>query len=103
MSVCRMRPSSTIDDMDLLADVLELSGVRGTLGARIDAGAGWGSWVEPVDKAAFHAVTAGTAWVAVGERQLQLLPGDVLLLPARQRARDRRRSGDPGADLRRGP
>ncbi|WP_242424075.1 cupin domain-containing protein, partial [Frankia sp. EI5c] len=50
--------------MDVLADVLAVSGVRGTLGARIEAGEKWGWWAEPSRSAAFHAVTAGTAWLA---------------------------------------
>jgi AraC-like DNA-binding protein len=57
--------------------------VRGAAGARIDAGDGWSWWSEASDQAAFHAVTAGTAWLGVpGHDPLQLLPGDVVLLPA---------------------
>lgn len=69
--------------MDPLADVLAISGVRGTLGARIDAGADWGWWAAPNRAAAFHAVTSGSAWIAVAgeDAPRQLLPGDVLLLP----------------------
>lgn len=68
--------------MDVLAEVLAVSGVRGTLGARIDAGEDWGWWAAPADGAAFHAVTSGTAWLArPGEPAVQLLPGDVVLLP----------------------
>ena len=52
------------------------------LGARIEAGDDWAWWSEPSAGAAFHAVTSGTAWLAVdGGEPLQLLPGDVLLLP----------------------
>jgi len=68
--------------MDVLADVLAVSGVRGTLGARIEAGADWGWWAAPAPGAAFHAVTSGTAWLArPGHAPQQLMPGDVLLLP----------------------
>lgn len=69
--------------MDLLADVLAISAVRGTLGARIEAGEDWGWWASPSPaSAAFHAVTAGTAWLALpGRAPLQLMPGDVILLP----------------------
>jgi len=68
--------------MDVLADVLAVSGVRGTLGARIDAGSDWGWWAAPTPGAAFHAVTSGTAWLArPGQPPQQLMPGDVLLLP----------------------
>jgi AraC-like DNA-binding protein len=70
--------------MDLLADVLAVSGVRGTLGDRIEAGADWGWWASAVPRAAIHAVTAGTAWLAepAGDgAPRQLMPGDVVLLP----------------------
>ena len=68
--------------MDVLADVLSLAGVRGTLGARIEAGERWGWWATGIPGAAFHAVTSGTAWLAPrGRPPRQLLPGDVVLLP----------------------
>jgi AraC-like DNA-binding protein len=68
--------------MDVLADVLAVSGVRGTIGNRVDAGEDWGSWFAGAPDAAFHAVTAGTVWIALpGQDPLQLMPGDVLLLP----------------------
>ena len=68
--------------MDLLADVLAVSGVRGTVAARIEAGHSWGYRATDIRGAAFHAVTAGTAWVtAVGHPPIQLMPGDVILLP----------------------
>lgn len=69
--------------MDLLAGLLQASGVRGTLGARIDGGEAWGWWAGASPSAAFHAVTAGTAWLGIpGRPAVQLLPGDVVLLPA---------------------
>ena len=38
--------------------------------------------------AAFHAITSGTAWLRVGDSEpLQLIPGDVVLLPAGARHR----------------
>ncbi|WP_459644495.1 AraC family transcriptional regulator [Kineococcus sp. NUM-3379] len=68
--------------MDLLTDVLAVSGVRGTVGARIEAGEPWGVLVGAVPGAAFHAVTAGTAWLTrAGREPLRLMPGDVVLLP----------------------
>ncbi|MDQ8046243.1 MAG: AraC family transcriptional regulator [Patulibacter sp.] len=68
--------------MDLLADVLAVSGVRGTVGARIEAGSTWGYWLDYDRGASFHAVTAGTAWLAApGSEPFQLMPGDVVLLP----------------------
>jgi AraC-like DNA-binding protein len=68
--------------MDLLADVLAVAGVRGTLGARIEAAEQWGiSWSD-IRAAAFYAVTAGTAWLGLpGQPPRQLMPGDVVLLP----------------------
>ena len=51
------------------------------LGARIEAGERWGYWRGPRSGAAFHAVTSGTAWLAVsGEAPRELMPGDVVLL-----------------------
>jgi AraC-like DNA-binding protein len=68
--------------MDVLADLLAASGVRGTLGDRIEAGEDWGWWAAGAPGAQFHAVTSGTTWVApAGEAPRQLMPGDVLLLP----------------------
>ena len=68
--------------MDVLADVLSLAGVRGTVGARIEAGERWGWWATGIRGAAFHAVTSGTAWLAPrGQAPRELMPGDVVLLP----------------------
>jgi AraC-like DNA-binding protein len=68
--------------MDLLADVLRVGGVRGTLAARIEAAQDWGiSWTE-IPGAAFYAVTTGTAWLGLpGREPVQLMAGDVVLLP----------------------
>lgn len=68
--------------MDLLADVLAVSGVRGTIAARVEAGEDWGWWNTGNPGAAFHAVTAGTVWLGLpGKPPVQLMPGDVVLLP----------------------
>jgi AraC-like DNA-binding protein len=69
--------------MDLLSDVLAVSGVRGAVGARIEAGQDWGWWwASATPRAALHAVTSGTAWLGVpGAPPVQLMPGDVVLLP----------------------
>ncbi|MEU8241112.1 AraC family transcriptional regulator [Actinoplanes missouriensis] len=68
--------------MDVLADILAVSGVRGTVGARIEAGGSWGvRWAESAD-AVIYAVTGGAAWLEVaGRAPLHLLQGDVFLLP----------------------
>ncbi|GAB2747216.1 AraC family transcriptional regulator [Amycolatopsis magusensis] len=69
--------------MDLLADVLAVGGVRGTAGARIEAGGTWGLAWHVIGAAAFYAVTSGTAWLSLPERDpRQLMPGDVVLLPS---------------------
>jgi AraC-like DNA-binding protein len=68
--------------MDVLADVLSVAGVRGVVGARIEAGERWGYWADDRRGAAFHAVTSGTAWLAPrGQPARQLMPGDLVLLP----------------------
>jgi AraC-like DNA-binding protein len=79
--------------MDLLAEVLAVSGVHGTVAARVEAGQDWGWWALDVPEAAFHAVTAGTAWLGLpGRSPLQLMPGDVVLLPT---GIDHSLAGDP--------
>ncbi len=68
--------------MDPLADVLELSGVRGALLGNVRAHAPWGIDLPQSTGASFHAVTAGTGWLRVpGEAPRQLMHGDLLLLP----------------------
>src|SRR5262245_28681714 len=74
--------------MDPLADVLDLSRVSGALMANVRACAPWGLDLPQRSGASFHAVTAGMAWLRVdGGDPLQLMPGDVLLLPAGARHR----------------
>jgi AraC-like DNA-binding protein len=69
--------------MDPLADVLDLSRVRGALMANVRAHAPWGLELPQNAGASFHAVTSGTAWLRVaGCDPIQLMPGDLLLLPA---------------------
>src|SRR5690349_12027524 len=68
--------------MDPLADVMDLSRVRGALLANVRARTPWGFEVTPTEGAVFHAVTSGTAWLrADGEPPRQLMPGDVVLVP----------------------
>lgn len=67
--------------MDVLAEILDLAGVRGTVAARVDAAEPWGLHLDRVPGAAFHAITSGTAWLrAPGHDPIQLTPGDVVLL-----------------------
>jgi AraC-like DNA-binding protein len=69
--------------MDPLADVLDLSRVRGALVANVRAHAPWGIELPQNTGASFHAVTSGTAWLRVdGQEPVQLMPGDLLLLPS---------------------
>ena len=68
--------------MDPLADVMDVSRVRGALLANVFARAPWGFEVQQTSGAVFHAVTSGTAWLRVeGEPTRQLMPGDVVLVP----------------------
>jgi AraC-like DNA-binding protein len=68
--------------MDLLADVLSVAKLSGTISANVDAGGPWGFGLDHVPFGSFHAVTRGTCWLRVpGQRPLQLVAGDVALLP----------------------
>jgi AraC-like DNA-binding protein len=82
--------------MDLLGEVLAVSGVRGVVGARIEAGQDWGWWwASATPRAALHAVTSGTVWLGLPRQPpLQLMPGDVVLLPD---GTEHALGSDPGA------
>ncbi|WP_054815253.1 AraC family transcriptional regulator [Nocardia arizonensis] len=74
--------------MDPLADVLAVTGARGTVAATVHAGRHWGLDIADVPGAAFHAVNTGTAWLMLdGRAPRQLVPGDVVLLPSGSRHR----------------
>ncbi|GAB7050774.1 AraC family transcriptional regulator [Catenuloplanes indicus] len=69
--------------MDVVSDVMHVSGVRGSLGARMEAG---GRWAVEIDEpgAALHAVTAGSAWlIRPGQQPVRLAAGDVVLVGSR--------------------
>ncbi|MFH8440693.1 AraC family transcriptional regulator [Streptomyces sp. NPDC018026] len=69
--------------MDLLADALRVSGARGSLGTRVEAGETWGLWLDTFPGVALHVVTAGTLWLTVpGTRPRRMEAGDAVLLPA---------------------
>lgn len=69
--------------MDLLADALRVSGARGSLGTRVEAGGTWGLWLDTFPGVALHVVTAGTLWLTVpGTRPRRMEAGDAVLLPA---------------------
>jgi AraC-like DNA-binding protein len=68
--------------VDPLADVLDLSRVHGALTGNISAHSPWGLAIPQGSGASFHALTSGTAWLRVDRLQpLQLMPGDLVLLP----------------------
>lgn len=69
--------------MDVLADVLATTGFRGVLLAQLRSnGSSWGCSLDQVDTAGFHVIADGACWLRVAGREpLQLVPGDVLLLP----------------------
>jgi AraC-like DNA-binding protein len=69
--------------LDPLADVLDLSRVRGALLGSVSASAPWGLELPHSGGASLHAVTSGSLWLEVeGEDVRQIMPGDVLLFPA---------------------
>ena len=67
--------------MDVLTEVIRVAEVRGTVAARVDAAEPWGLRLHQVPGAAFHTVTAGSAWLRMPDRAaIQLTPGAVVLL-----------------------
>lgn len=83
--------------MDVLSEVLDVSGVRGSAGARIAAGGEWGvEWLRDRD-AVVYAVTAGIAWLTLdGEVPRLLMTGDVVILAT---GAAHSLSSEPGADI----
>ncbi|CAA0136486.1 RCS-specific HTH-type transcriptional activator RclR [Mycolicibacterium vanbaalenii] len=68
--------------MDILADVLSATKLRGTVAASVSAAAPWGIDFPPLPFAAFHYVLAGGCWLRrPGDRPLPLSTGDLALLP----------------------
>ncbi|MDZ7885080.1 MAG: AraC family transcriptional regulator [Mycobacterium sp.] len=68
--------------MDILADVLAATKLRGTVAASVTAAAPWGVDFPPLPFAAFHHVLAGDCWLRrPGEGPLPLSSGDLVLLP----------------------
>jgi AraC-like DNA-binding protein len=69
-------------DVDPLADALTVSGVRGSVRARIEAGGRWGLALDASPGTTLHAVTAGRSWLTVPDQPpVELATGDVVLLP----------------------
>lgn len=68
--------------MDLVTEVLRLTGMTGAVGARIEAGSGWTAELADYRGIATHAVLGGGAWLVTGDgRQVALAAGDVVMLP----------------------
>lgn len=66
----------------MLASVLSTASVRGAVAATVNAGGSWGLRMAEVPGAAFHAITAGVAYLEVdGPDPIRMMPGDVVLLP----------------------
>jgi AraC-like DNA-binding protein len=66
---------------DVLGRILELTRLRGSIYCQTSARAPWGLRFDESSDAYFHVVTSGTCWLVTGARKLQLVPGDVILLP----------------------
>lgn len=76
------RSARTLRLVDLLGELMRTSGVRGAVGVRVEAGGTWGVRLHEFPGAALHAVTQGTAWLALPRAAPRVLgPGDVVLLP----------------------
>ncbi|MFE2192639.1 cupin domain-containing protein [Streptomyces olivaceus] len=68
--------------MDVLAEVVHVSGARGALGVVLKAGGTWGLWLDSFPGAALHVVSRGSVWLHVpGEKPLQVQAGDSVLVP----------------------
>lgn len=78
------RPDTTARSlavMDLLGDWLAVAGVRGTVGARIEAGGDWGVRWDGQGDAVIYAVITGAAWIEPeGHPPVQLVAGDAYLV-----------------------
>ncbi|EXG81939.1 AraC family transcriptional regulator [Cryptosporangium arvum] len=82
--------------MDPVTEVLRLSGLKGTVGTRIEAGSRWSAEVSGHPGIATHAVLSGGASLVTDDgRHVDLAAGDVVMLPigAKHRLGD-----DPGGE-----
>ncbi|WP_326686310.1 MULTISPECIES: AraC family transcriptional regulator [unclassified Streptomyces] len=67
--------------MDVLAEALRVSGARGALGVRLEAGGMWGQWLDSYPGATLHVVSRGALWLHIsGEKPLEVQAGDAVLL-----------------------
>lgn len=69
--------------MDVFADVLATTRFKGVLLSQLRSrGSAWGCGLEQSGTAGFHLIAEGTCWLrTAGQAPLQLVPGDVVLLP----------------------
>jgi AraC-like DNA-binding protein len=66
---------------DVLGRILDLTRLRGSVYCQTVARAPWGLRFDEQQDAQFHLVASGTCWLLTGGQKLQLVPGDVVLLP----------------------
>jgi len=69
-----------LQDNDVLAAVLEQSGMRGAVYCQTQAVAPWGLRFPAQDGAIFHCVVTGTCWLSQGSEHMQLAAGDLVLV-----------------------
>ena len=72
-----------MDTRDPLTEVLDMLRVRGAVLGRLRAHAPWALRLSHAPSAVFHAVTAGSCWLRMPDREpRELFAGDVVLLPS---------------------
>jgi AraC-like DNA-binding protein len=67
--------------VDVLASVLEVTGLTGRVYCASVAPAPWGLRIDAGSSITFHVVTQGTCWLAAGGAPVRLVRGDVAMLP----------------------
>jgi AraC-like DNA-binding protein len=83
-----MEQAAKVGGVDPVTEVLRLSGMKGSVGARIEAGSGWSAELADYPGIATHAVLGGDAWlVTEDDRRLHLAAGDIVMLPIGTRHR----------------
>ncbi len=77
-----MGPLRETGSVDALADVLATTRIGHTVLCRSELAAPWGLRFDPEPRVNFHIVGRGTCWLHVaGLEPLQLVPGDIVLVP----------------------
>ena len=69
--------------MDVLGEILDVTGLRGRVFCRTEASAPWGLSLSPSSRVALHVVTRGACWLQLdgADSPCQLVQGDVVLIP----------------------